>query len=66
MARSGKPYPGMGRYVLLLKYGEDVVDRGAHKLDNLIEHARRLPAGWNGRCKIIDQNDPAQPVVWER
>jgi hypothetical protein len=54
MAKSKKPYPGMGAYVLVLKYGDTwVAHMGANSEDKLRAERRRLPQWPDDRIKIV-------------
>jgi hypothetical protein len=54
MAKSRKPYPGMGAYVLLLNYsGTWVAHMGANTEDKLRKERARLPQWPADRVKIV-------------
>jgi len=55
MAKSRKPYPGMGPFVLLLDYsGTWVPHMGAKSLDKLKAERRRLPQWPDSKVKIVE------------
>lgn len=54
MAKSRKPYPGMGAFVLLLDYdGTWVAHKGANTEDKLRAERRKLPQWPDSRVKIV-------------
>lgn len=55
MGRSRKPYPGMGRYVLLLDYeGTWVVHCGAQSVEKLTAERAKLPQWPDSRVRIVE------------
>lgn len=60
MAKSKKPYPGMGAFVLLLDYdGVWVAHMGANTEDKLRAERRKLSQWPDSRVKIVP-NEPKE------
>lgn len=55
MARSKKPYPGMGKYVLVLNYGKAwVAHGGANTPERARAMRRTLPQWRDDQVRIIE------------